>query len=508
MIKGYDMGANITLLNVIYHRPKKDLETGKYDTGSLDIIFKDLDTNEKKIQHIKDPDYIYYMAKPEYAPQTNLFYIEKDKVDPIKCKYRELKKDIATRTNNLEFFYDNLKNGNARQNEKLFTIPSVFNADMHIEDWYRFKFDQLYQNKPFIPDKLYFDIEVDAIDMKGDFPEPGECPVNAITLVSDSTKTVYTLLLENDKNPLIEKFKHKPNLINELKEFVRENVGGWKQEHRFGLDEFDYKIVFYDEEIKLIHDAFNIINTLKPDFALAWNIAFDITYLIERIKVLGYSPEEIICHPDFKVKEASYYIDHRADKFEERGDYAQISSYTVYIDQLITFASRRKGQRSIAGFKLDYIGDKIAGVRKLDYSHITTSIVKLPYLDYYVFVFYNIMDTIVQKCIECKVGDIDFVYNKCMMNNTRYAKAHRQTVYLVNRGIKEFDQMGLVMGCNVNKSNEKVGFAGAFVADPKKVSDKPKVKINGQPIMVCDNLDDFDYFNSRFIVVTQCRIIL
>ena len=95
-----------------------------------------------------------------------------------------------------------------------------------------------------------------------------------------------------------------------------------------------------------------------------------------------------------------------------------------------------------------------------------------------------------------------------MMNNTRYAKAHRQTVYLVNRGIKEFDQMGLVMGCNVNKSNEKVGFAGAFVADPKKVSDKPKVKINGQPIMVCDNLDDFDYFNSRFIVVTQCRIIL
>ena len=52
--------------------------------------------------------------------------------------------------------------------------------------------------------------------MKGDFPEPGECPVNAITLVSDSTKTVYTLLLENDKNPLIEKFKHKPNLINEL----------------------------------------------------------------------------------------------------------------------------------------------------------------------------------------------------------------------------------------------------------------------------------------------------
>ena len=42
MIRGYDDGANITLLNVIYHKPKKNPETGKYDTGSLDIVFKDL----------------------------------------------------------------------------------------------------------------------------------------------------------------------------------------------------------------------------------------------------------------------------------------------------------------------------------------------------------------------------------------------------------------------------------------------------------------------------------
>ena len=57
MIRGYDDGANITLLNVIYHKPKKNPETGKYDTGSLDIVFKDLDTNEKKVQHIDDPEY-------------------------------------------------------------------------------------------------------------------------------------------------------------------------------------------------------------------------------------------------------------------------------------------------------------------------------------------------------------------------------------------------------------------------------------------------------------------
>ena len=493
MIRGYDDGANITLLNVIYHKPKKNIETGKYDDGSLDIIYKDMDTNEKKLQHIDNPDYTYYIAKDEYAPTYNKLFIEKDKVEPITCKYKDIKKDIAERTNNLDWFYDNLRNGNARENEKLFTIPKIFRADMHIEDYYRFLFDKKYKNIPFIPDKLYFDIEVDGINQAGDFPELGECPVNACTLVHDGTKHVYVLLLENPNNPLIEKFKKEPNLTQRLKSFVQDKVGGRKQEIRYGLNEYEYTIAFFDEEIQLIHTIFNIINTLKPDFAMAWNIAFDLPYLIERIKVLGYLPEDIICHKDFEVKEAWYYVDQRADKFEERGDYAQISSYTIYIDQLITFASRRKGQRQLPGFKLDFIGDIIAGVRKLDYSDITTVISELPYKNYLVFAFYNVMDVIVQKCIEHKVGDIDFLYNKAIMNNTRFAKVHRQTTYLVNRGIKEFDNMGLIMGCNPNKSNQKVGFPGAYVADPKNVSDKPKQKINNRSIMVCFNLDDFDY---------------
>ena len=493
MIRGYDDGANITLLNVIYHKPKKNPETGKYDTGSLDIVFKDLDTNEKKVQHIDDPEYTYYMANDDVKCSYNRLFIEKDKVHPVTCKYREIKKSIAENTGNLDFFYDNLKSGNARENDRLFTVKNVFNADMNIEDYYRYEFDKRYKNETYTPDKLYFDIEVDGINQRGDFPEMGECPINAVTLIHDGTKTVYTLLLENYKNPQIEEFKKIKNLPNIIKEFIKENVGGWKQETIFGLKDFNYKVLFYDEEINLIADIFNIINTLKPDFALAWNIAFDLPYIIERIKVLGYSPEEIICHKDFKVKEAWYYIDTRANKFEEHGDYSQISAYTVYLDQLIVFASRRKGQRiNIPSYKLDDVAHAMAKVNKLDYSHITTRIEELPYLNYYIFVLYNIMDTIAQKCIEVKVGDMDFIFNKCTLNNTRYAKAFRQTVYLVNRGVKEFYKMGYILGCNVNKNNEKNSFTGAYVSDPKKLSDKPKLRINGKPVNICKNLDDFD----------------
>ena len=491
-IKGYRVGDNISLLNVIYHRAVKDIE-GNYGKDSIDIIFKDLDTMQKKMYHIESPKYTFWVPKMYTIIDHWNMFIERDKVEPITCKYTDLKACIAKNTNNMGFFMDNIRNGNYKENDKLFQIPSIFNADMHIEDYYRWLFDRTYKNDPFVPEKVYFDIEVDGINAIGDFPQMGECPVNAITIVDEAHSNIYTLLLENYNNPLIDEFKKEKDITRQLKEFVKEKVGGWKQEIRYGLDKYEYHIMFYDIEIDLIKDAFNMINTIKPDFALAWNIAFDLPYLIERIRALGYDPRTIICHDDFTVKEAYYMIDHRADKFEERGDFAQVSSYTVYLDQLITFASRRKGQRAVSSFKLDFIGDAIAGVRKLDYSHITTKIAELPYKDYKTFVFYNVMDTIVQLCVEKKVGDVDFVFNKALSTNTRYQKVHRQTTYLMNRAIKDFWDMGYVMGNNINKSNQKVGFPGAFVADPLLVSDKPKLKINGTPVMLCDNLNDFDY---------------
>lgn len=493
IIKGYPLQSDITLINTIYIRPQKDPETGKYGSDYLYLIYRDNVTKEKKFQLIENPYYTYFKVNDNIPANYNKLYIERDKVHPIKCKYTDLKRSIAENTNNLDWFYDNLKTGNYRENDKLFSIPSIFLADVNIEDYYRFIFSLQYKNTTFNPSKLYFDIETDIINMRGDFPEPGECPVNACTIVDDFNHRIYVLLLENYNNPLIEDFKNINEVTAELKEFVKSRVGGWKNEKRFGLDDFQYKIAFFDEEKDLLKTIFDLINYIKPDFALAWNIAFDLPYLIQRLINLGIDPRTVICHPDMPVKYCDYFIDRRADKFEERGDYSTITSYTVYIDQLITFASRRKGQRSVQSFKLDYIGDQFAGVRKLDYSHITTSIAKLPYLDYKTFVFYNCMDTIVQLCVEHNVGDVDFLFNKALTNNTRYAKVHRQTTYLVNRGIKDFYNMGYIMGNNVNKSNPKEGFPGAFVADPVNVSNKPKMFINGIPINVLKNLDDFDY---------------
>lgn len=500
LINGYPDGSDLTLINTMYCRPKKDPETGKYDNGSLTIIYKDNTTGEKKLEVIDNPTYTFYKAKDDECIENNMLFIDEDRVEPVKVPFKDIDKKIADMTDNKQFYYENIRNGNRYANKRLHTIPELFSSDADIEDYYRLQFSRHYKDSVCDITKSFFDIEADTINMKGDFPEPGECPINAVTIIFKDINKVYTLLLRNPENPLIEEFEKSinNNTFIELKDFVRDALGGWKNEKRFKVDQFQYEIMFYDlkNEIQLIQDLFALINTIKPDFLLVWNMAFDLPYIIQRIKNLGFRPESIICNKDFSNKIANYWVDERNyNEKAERGDHATISSYTVYLDQMIHFASRRKGQSAFDRFNLDYIGERVAKVRKLDYSHITTSIAKLPYLDYKTFVFYNIMDTIVQHCIEIKTGDIDYVFNKCLINNTRYHKCHRQTVYLVNRTRKEFLKDGFILGNNSNRFNEKpkTKYPGAFVANPKLTTDYAKIILNGMGINVYNNLDDFDY---------------
>ena len=498
MFNKYREGADLTIMNTIYHYPKK-LENGKWDTGSIDIIAKDLKTGKKVLDHIVDPIYPFYFAKERI--ETNLLFIEKDKVDLVEVEYRNLKHKIAEMTDNLDFYFDNIKNKNSKANEILHLHPNVFWSDANISDKYRFLFRQKFQNRGFTPTVDFFDIEVDGINIKGDFPEPGEAPINAVTLIDSQTKEIYTLLLRNDKNPLIAEFekqtRHKA-LYDELYKFIETQVGGKEKYESYGLNEFQVKFLFYNEidEIKLIQDLFILINKLQPDFLLAWNMAFDIPYIIARCAQLGYDPRDIICHPDFEEKVVKYYVDEdHYNEYAERGDKAIISSYTVFLDQMIQFASKRKGQKAYPSYKLDTIGEAIVNVRKLDYSHIAKNVIELPYKDYKTFVFYNIMDTIVQYCIEHKEKDMNYVLLSALANNTRYSKVHRQTAYLTNRVTQMAYDYGYIIGNNANKFTSKPTekFDGAFVGDPLKLSDYSKMKINNIPVMIFDNLDDYDY---------------
>lgn len=490
-------GNNLSLLNTIYHNPKK--YDGKKYSDALTLVYKDNDTGKKYQEFIEHPEYEYFRYKegieiPEYPELC----IPADKVEPVRCKYINLEKEIAQATDNLDFFYDNISNGDRYENRRLHSHTTLFNSDMHIEEFYRYKFAQRYGINNMRITKSYLDIEADTIDMKGDFPEMGECPINAVSYFDQANNKMYTFLLRNKENPLIEQFENKlktniGKFFKTLRSTIEDTVNGHKNVLRYELDKIDFELFFFDDEVELIADLFRCINTIKADFVLAWNMGFDMPYIIERLKKMGIDPASVISTDEFSIKEARYYVDERnAGMPAERGDNATVSSYSVYLDQMVHFASRRKGQSAVKSFSLDYIGTMIAGVNKLDYSHLTTDIAQFPYLDYELFVIYNIMDVLVQKCIEDRVRDVDYVYNKTVMNNSRYNKCHRNTIYLKSRGTSEFNRHGYIIGNNTNIDTPKVGFSGGLVADP--LLNEPNGKVmNGVRTDIRANATDYDY---------------
>ena len=495
-------GDNLTLLNTIYRYGYKD-DNNNLHPDSMTLVWKDLDNGVKEHATLYNPTYRYFMIKEDKMKDYNQFFAPKDYVDPIEVPYHDLEKDIAERTGRLDEFYENIRNGNRRANALLHTDPRLFSSDWDINSFYRIEFDRTYKNQICPITKCYLDIETDIKYIDNEFPEPGEVPINAVSVLMESEKTEYTFLLRDKHNPLISKFEDylkKSDFIGEFKDFLEKNLGGWKNVHRFGMQDFNFKLIFFDNEIDLIVSVFKLINVLKPDFVLAWNMSFDIPFIIERLKRLGVDPEQVLCHPDFEEKKAEYYIDTMHQKLEERGDKAIIYSYSVYLDQMIQFASRRKGGSAFASFSLDNIGYDVARVRKLDYHDITPELGNLPYVDYKTFVMYNMMDVIVQKCIEAKTGDIDYVFSNTILNSTKYDKVHRQTVYLTNRAAMFFWEKGFVIGNNINKflDKPKDKYDGAFVAKPTLVSPTNAVHliydgIGETPINVYHNANDFDY---------------
>lgn len=498
LIPGYPEGSNLTILNTSYVGRTKN-EDGKLTKDFLFILFKDCDTGAKKTHIVYEPLYTFYQLKPEYQiPDHNLAFIEKDKVIPRTCKYADLLRAIAEVTDNTQFFMDNIADGNNQENKKLHTCPDIFMSDMNVENYYRFLFNLSYKNDPFKLSKSYMDIEADIRYSHGEFPEPGEVPINAIAYCDEASNTIYQFLLNDDSNPLIKQYQYYlsyQNGIEDLKQFVINAVGGRKKAVKYGVDKLDYKIVFFDDELEMITKMFQVVKATAPDFTEYWNMAFDFDYIMARIENLGANPIEIICDGRINQGFLKFYIDEKnKNEYAERGDFASLSSFTVYIDQMIQFASRRKGRGRYPSFKLDAIGETVANVKKLDYSHITNSIGELPYLDFKTFSFYNVMDVIVQKCIEVCTQDLEYVFTKCLVNNTVYPKAHRQSVYLANRFAKDYHEYGYIIGNNKNVWNEKptTKFPGAMVGDPLHNDEATMVYINGRPTLICDNDVDFD----------------
>lgn len=504
-MKGYEDGANLTVMNVMYQRPRKDPDNPKaYLPDCIYVVYKDNDTGLKHVDISENPIYTYYIAKPEIQIPYNLEWIEIEKVNPVTCSYKDIKKSIAKETGNLQLYIENIKNKQFKMNDIFFAHPRVFGADMNILNYTRMQFAATYQN-PVCPISIaYYDIENDIIDALTDEVHIGESPINVASIYFDANKTVYSFILRNDRNPLIQKFED--NIVSNyeaykimMNTFIRENIGSEEKTKKYKLNDLNLSVGFFDTELEFIISFFSVLKQLSPDLAVAYNASYDLPYLIERIKENGANPLPIISDAEFDEDHQFYYyfVDKEMyNDYEERKDYVVMSSKITWIDQMIVYASRRKGQNAISSFSLDNVANHECKVRKLEWKHITKRFRDFPYTDFESFWLYNINDTIVQACLEAQTEDLRYMFNNVIEMNTPYQKIFRQTNYLSTKGMEFYhDHEGVIMGNNLNRFGTKpdVKFPGAFVAKPILISDRNKVKCKGYAIMKFLNGNDFDY---------------
>lgn len=507
---------NAMLIDVQYMKANRKEKIPDY----LYIIWKDLDTGEKHLKIVEEPKMTIYFEKPEFRDHTNWNnYKELEKCDAKTVKYKDIMYAIADDwgEEGRQFIQNCFETRQFGKLNEIFLYPYSFGADYDIRVWYRYNWKKTFSNdRPKTLTKGFLDIEVDVLEAVG-LPNPNFNPIDLCTIIDNSTNKSYTFALigvdykpshsyieynkehENDVTRNQTYFdraenKKKDMYAHRMKEqdYWSTHVEELKEKAHEMFDDaypgMDYNFYFYKDELKMITHIWQLINTLKLDFIEIWNMPFDMPYFHDRIMALGASPENIMCHPDFPVKECWFKPDKRHFEIKNKTYYFNISSYTVFPCQMTNYAAIRKGGSELRSNRLDYIGKKEVGDTKLNYS-AEGNIKTLSYKNYLMYILYNIKDVLLQMKIERRTSDLDTYWTSSYENMTAYEDVFKQTVVLRNVQYESFMQQNLVPGNNVNaiymrtknkgndlddvnennEDEDDVGFEGALVGNPRLI---------------------------------------
>ncbi len=429
-------GRKLMLINILYQSPSKITNWHDY----IVVVYRDMILNKKETLIIEDPEMDIFVVKPEYRTfRKARHYLSNDKLDKVTVKYKNILREIAkiAGPDYVEYYNTHTR----KEARNLFKYPYVLGADIDIETYYRVLWAETMGGDILgTLTKSYFDIEVDQYRFEGSMAKHGECPINAFSLVDDTSGVVHEFLLDEPTNPLIQKF--------------REDIQRFYQELHDDFDDFygklEYRIYIMDDEREMIRQIFNLIKMTSPDILGGWNIfGFDIGYIIDRAKVLGIDPSELFSDKEFPNKSYYFFDDIHSFEFANKRSYFRVASKTHYNDMTITYASLRKSGGAVKRVNLGYVAKHELKDTKLDYSD-AGNIRTLPYQDYERFTKYSIKDSLLLKGLDAKTKDSDNLYLITMTNYVPYKDALKQTVVFRALMFGYLRSLGMTLGHNVN----------------------------------------------------------
>lgn len=493
----FDLGLeakkdDVMLIDIKYIRPSKHTN---WD-DNLQIVYKVLSTGEKKVKNIANPRMNIYFAKQNYFNTYYKEYMPIEQLEMVSVPYKDREKEIATRVGGkMEDLYWEYRRNNRRAIREVHKHPNVYGSDYDIEEWYRIMWNIYYGNNKTKPiTKGFLDIEVNIVKLKG-FPKNGERPINVITVIDGDAKLSHTMILRE------------PDNIENIIAF-EENLESFTQSLHDMFDEsyegFDYNFYMYDDELEMLKDFILLTKTLNKDFYMIWNMDFDIPYINDRIVVLGGDPSALWSDSEFDLFQA-WYNKSRFFDVVARDSRFNVSSKSVFLDQMTVYAAMRKGQGTLRSARLNAVGEIELGDEKLDYGE-ASNLGELQMIDFPRYIAYNIKDTLLQYGIECKTDDITSLYQRTLDNCISYHRAFKQTKFLENRAYLEYFKQGLIIGNNINidyttsynavkkkDGDEEESFAGGLVADPKKFGHNGIMLHGSRSKYILKNVVDFDF---------------
>lgn len=482
----------------------------------LYTVWKDIDSGKKYVEKFEKPQVPIFIEKEEARTHTYpTEYARREDLDMKMVEYQNIPFEIAKVMGpaGAKFIKGIQETRNYKELRQLNFYPYVYGQDYDIRALYRYSWlKQMDGKSPMKIRKGYLDIETDILSSPG-MPRAKKDPIDVVTITDGENKETHTFTLvgrpyeelsdreyerlvvtKEERKELWERRKKLEEYLVQHPEVIIEAA---HKEFDATYPEFDYNVYFYTDEAKMLVHLFQCIHTISPDFLMIWNIGFDIPYILERCKVLGLNPADVICDPEFKNRVCKFHKDTHNFDIKNKSDHVEVSSKTVYIDQMENYAAIRKGGDELRSYRLDYVAKKeLNGEGKYIYEGKTTSLRFLGYVDLLTYILYNIKDTLLQHGIEEVVMDIDNLYRNAYANITPYEYCYMQTVVLRNVQYKYYDAQGLVPGANVNKiavkidmeqhpekyakNAKKPGIEGALVGNTKLIN-KFGQKLYGKP---------------------------
>lgn len=443
---------NVMPINFLYcneHNYKED--------DVLSVVYKDMDTNQTFVENIVKPKIRVWIVKPEYRKRfsTARDFIAKKYLEEHIVRYRnrfsEIKKLIGVEDKDL-----------------VKVSPWVLGSDVDIRTFYAQEFLREYFNDKRKPMNLGFlDIENDTIYINR-FPQPGECPINCVTVIDDNGRCSYTFILRPHQSTGVidpetgEEYDNRDQvkaLEEDQENFIRE----LHQDFDESYGEYEYNILFFDKEISLIRAIFKIIEESQINYCLIWNLPYDMSNLTRRPDRLFFEAKDLICSNKFAVDECKFVEDTNPIA-HKRKHTCQITHPTCFLDQMVIYAGIRSARGKIPSLKLGAIGKKELGDEKLNYEE-EGDIRTFPYVNFRKFVKYNIKDVLLQVGLEHKTGDMDDVYTRIYTDGLLPNEIFTSTKMLTNAAVLDYEQRGYIVGNNRNKFSEDLMARAALLRE-------------------------------------------